>query len=234
MTLHQEANKLDPSHLVSLFQLDTRVVGGPVYHFTTELKAGSVVRFGGVDFHAVPIEISGLAISGHGSLPTPTLTISNSDMLIQEVLNTYGNLEGSRLTRWRTFARFLDGGESPDPTSFYGPDVYIIDRKSSDTPEQIQFEMSSLIDAQGIYVGRTVIRDTCMWRYRIWNAATGRFDYAKAQCPYTGNRYFDATDRPVGNAAEDVPSRTLNCCRIRFQRHHHLPYGGFPGIVRGL
>lgn len=234
MSLAKESQKLDPSALVSLFRLDTSKAGGPIYHFTTETRAGSKISFGGIEFHAVPIQITGLAFSGQGTLATPTLAINNSDLVIQEALNTYGNLEGSVLTRWRTFARFLDDGEAPDANSFYGPDVYVIDRKSSDTPEEVQFEMSALIDQQGVYIGRTIIRDTCMWRYRDWNPVTEEFDYSKATCPYTGGTYWDESDAPTLDPAKDRPSRTLSCCRLRFGANNALPFGGFPGIARGL
>lgn len=233
-SVHSEAVKLDPSALVSLFQLDTTVIGGPVYHFTTETRAGATISFGSVTFTAVPIQITGMEISGQGALQTPTLTITNTDGLIQEVVNTWGDLETCKLTRWRTFARFLDGGENPDPSAFYGPDVYEIDRKSSDTPEAIQWELRALIDRQGVYVGRTIIRDTCMWRYRVYNAATGTFDYSKAQCPYAGANYFDENNQPTSNPADDRPARNIQCCRLRFGSDAPLPFGGFPGIVRGI
>jgi lambda family phage minor tail protein L len=233
MSFAQEAQKLDPTALVSLFQLDTTVVGGPVYHFTTEAKAGAAVGFGGVQFHAVPIEISGMSIQGQGSIQTPTLSISNTDLFIQEILNTFGDLEGSVVTRWRAFARHLDGGEEPDSTAFYGPDVYKIDRKSSDTPEKIEYELSALMDHQGVYVGRTVIRDTCMWRYRTFNSSTGQFNYDRSLCPYTGSSYFNANDEAVTDPAEDMPSRSLNCCRLRFGANNPMPFGGFTGIARG-
>jgi len=233
-SVHSEAVKLDPSALVSLFQLDTTALGGPVWHFTTETRNGATISFGGRVFTALPVEVTGMEISAQGAVQTPTLSIANTDGLLQEIVNTWGDLEGSRVTRWRTFARFLDGGESPDATAFYGPDVYEIDRKSSDTPEQIQWELSALVDKQGMYVGRTIIRDICMWRYRVYNPATGTFDYSKAQCPYTGNKFFDENNQPVVSAADDKPARNLNCCRVRFGAKAALPFGGFPGIIRGL
>lgn len=229
-----EAVKLDPTALVSLFQLDTTIVGGPVYHFTTETRAGNQISFGGVTFTALPIQITGMEISGQGAIQTPTLSIANTGPLLQEIVNTWGDLEGSRLVRWRTFARFLDGGADPDGSAFYGPDTYLIDRKSSDTPEQIQWELSALVDKQGLYLGRTIIRDICMWRYRVYNTATGNFDYSKAQCPYAANRFYDENNVQVTNAADDKPARNIECCRVRFGGRNPMPFGGFPGIVRGL
>lgn len=232
--IHQETIKLDADALVALYQLDMSSVGGEILHFTTEGKAGQAVSFGGVEFSSVPVELAGMTISGTGSLQTPTMTVANTDGFIQEILNSFGDLEGCKVTRWRTFARYLDDGVSPDSTAFYGPDVYKIDRKAADTPEQVQWEMSALIDSQGVYVGRTVIRDTCLWRYREFNALTGTFNYARATCPYAGTNYFDKNNKPVGSPAEDIPSRNVGCCKARFGDDAALPFGGFPGIVRGI
>ena len=231
---HAEATKLEPSALISLYQLDTTRLGGPIYHFTTESRAGVSVMFGGVQFYSVPVRITGMSISGQGPIQTPTLSIGNTDGFIQEIVNSYGNLEGSTLTRWRTYSRHLDDGDAPNTTAIYGPDIYKVDRKSMDTPESIEWELSALIDQQGVYIGRTVIRDTCMWRYREINPTTGQFDYSKAVCPYTGTNYFDRENNVVVSPGEDRPARNLQCCRVRFGVNAVLPFGGFPGVVRGL
>jgi lambda family phage minor tail protein L len=231
---HQEAGKLAPSAPVSLYQLDTTSVGGLQYHFTTETRGGSKLMFGGVEFFAVPVRITGMQISGSGPIQTPTLSIGNTDGFIQEIVNSFGNLEGSLLTRWRVFAKHLDDGEEPNPAAFYGPDIYKIDRKSSDTPEMIEWELSALIDQEGVYIGRTVLRDTCMFRYREFNSDTGTFDYSKAICPYVGNNYFDRQNNPVSLPSQDVPSRSRECCRLRFGEGNPIPSGAFPGVVRGI
>lgn len=233
-TFHEEARNLEPSALVSLYQLDTTPIGGTVYCFTTETRAGSIVKFAGVDYYAVPVRVSGISVQGQGPLQTPTLSIGNTDGFIQELLSSFGEIEGCTLTRFRVFARHLDGAEDPNPNAAYGPDVYVIDRKSADTPELIEWEMSALIDQNGVFVGRTVIRDTCMFRYREFNKITGQFDYSKAVCPYAGNRYFDRNNNEVSTPEEDVPSRNTGCCKVRFGADQPLPFGGFPGIVRGL
>lgn len=231
---HAEATKLEPSAMVSLYQLDATRVGGPIYHFTTETRAGAIIRFGGVEFYAVPVRVSGMSVSGQGPIQTPTLSVGNTDGFIQQIVNSLGNLEGCKVTRWRVFAKHLDDGEEPNSAAAYGPDVYVIDRKSSDTPEMIEWELSALIDQQGVYIGRTVVRDTCLWRYREFNEQTGTFDYSKAVCPYTGSNYFDRENNPVSLPSEDVPARNLQCCRVRFGEDAVLPFGGFPGVVRGL
>lgn len=233
-SFHSEARSLSPTAHVALYQLDTTVMGGPIYRFSPSVDTGQTVSFGGIVFTGVPVEITGMEISGNGAIQTPRMSIGNTDGFIQAAVNSFGNLEGARLTRWRTFARFLDGGAAPDATAFYGPDVYIIDRKSADTPEKIEWELRAVVDQQGMYIGRTIIRDTCMWRYRVWDGATGTWDYSKAQCPYTGSSYFNEQNVAVQNASEDVPARNLDCCRKRFGEKAVLPFGGFPGIVRAI
>jgi lambda family phage minor tail protein L len=234
MTFTAEARKLEPSALVSLFRLDATEVGGVELNFTNETSGGNVVSFGGIQFFPIPVTFRGMTVSTTGPLQTPTMTLANTDGVVQEFVNTWGNLAGCRLTRWRTFARFLDDGAEPDPSAFYGPDVFKIDRKASDTPEEISWELATLADAQGVYVGRTIIRDVCMWRYRYYNPNTGSFNYDKAECPYTGSNYFDRNDQPVVAASQDEPSRTRKCCTLRFGENAELPFGGFPGILRGV
>lgn len=232
--IHQETIKLDPDARVTLYRLDMTPVGGQVLNFTSHENTGHVVRFAGVTFTALPVEFTGMTISGTGSLQTPTMSVPNTDGFVQAVLNTYGSIEHSIVSRWRTFARFLDDGETPDATAAYGPDVYVITRKTSDTPEKVEWELSASIDVQGVHVGRVMIRDSCMWRYRFWNNTTNQFDYSKAVCPYTGSKYFDKNNVEVFDPALDNPSRTKACCRLRFGENAPLPFGGFPGMIRGI
>lgn len=227
-----ESQKLNPSGLISLFTLDATSVGGSILYFTKGSEAGEPVMFGGIAYHPVGIELRGLQTSGIGSLPRPELHIANTDGLIQAIVNTWGDLNGCKLYRKRTFTRFLDGQPDADSSAFYGPDEFVFDRKASDTPEMISWELSASFDQEGVYIGRTIIRDTCLWRYRRWNPVAGDFDYSKAQCPYTGTQYFDVNDQPVAQASKDVPSRRLGCCEARFGKGNPLPFGGFPGVPR--
>lgn len=235
MSAIAEARKLEATALVQLFKLDATPVGGVELNFTTDTVAGqSQVVFGGVTFIHLPVRVTGMKVSSTGPLQTPTLTIANSGSLIQEFVNTWGNLAGCKLTRIRTYARFLDNGATPNSTAFFGPDVFTIDRKASDTPEEISWELSVGNDMQGVYVGRTIIRDTCMARYRYFNPSNGQFEYAQAQCPYSGTRYFNKNDVEVFSPSLDEPSRSRKCCTLRFGENGELPFHGFPGILRGV
>ncbi len=230
----QEVQKLDPSAIISLFTLDATSVGGPVMRFVQSSQSDGPVAFQTLSYEPTDVDFHGLETSGVGAFPTPTIKLANTNGVIQALVNTYGDLNGCTLSRIRTFARFLDGEADADPNAFFGPDMYRVERKTSDTPEQIEWELSTSIDQEGKMIpGRVIISGTCMWRYRSWdatkNGGAGGFDYTKAQCPYAGAQAYDINDQPVADAL-DYPSRTLDCCKTRFGEDQPLPYGGFPGV----
>lgn len=231
--IRQESQKLSPTAIVPLFTLDATSVNGPTLHFTQNSISGGPVTFGGVIYQPTDIEFKGLETSGVGALPTPTISIANTDALVQALVNTYGDLNGCTLSRIRTFARFLDGEPDADSTAFFGPDSFRFERKSSDDPDVIEWELSAAIDQEGAMIpARVVVAETCMWRYRAWDSNAGDFDYSKAQCPYAGSQSYDINDQPVASGADDVPSRGISCCKTRFGSDQPLPFGGFPGASR--
>lgn len=221
----------NPGAIVQLFLLDATSVGGEVVHFVQSSEANEPVSFNGITFTPVDVEMTGFETAGTGALPTPHLKLANTNGVFQGMLNAYGDLLGCQLIRIRTFERFLDGRPDADSTAFYGPDTFRIEQKVKENPIYIEWALSASIDEEGKLIpGRVVLRDTCMWRYRVF--AGGGFLYDKAQCPYTGSNYFDEFDQPVSDAAKDKPSRRLTCCKNRFGADAALPFGGFPGAAR--
>lgn len=233
MSIQAEAQSLSPSGIISLFSVDTSNLNGPTLHFVMGSDADKPVKFNGVEYQPVDVEFEGLETTGNGALPQPKIRISNVDGLAQAMVSTWGELLGCTLYRIRTYKRFLDGQPDADPEAFYGPDIFRFERKASENSVFIEWELSAALDQEGkMLPGRTVIRNTCLWRYRYYNATSGTFDYSKAECPYTGNKYFDINDMPVSHPAQDAPSRRLSCCRARFGANNPLPFGGFPGVQR--
>jgi len=231
--INSEVQKLDQSALVALFSLDTRSLGGSLMHFVQGSELTTAVRFGGNTYQPVDVEFDGLEVSGVGALPTPTLKLANTDGVIQALVNSFGDLNGSVLTRIRTYERFLDGKPDADNTAFFGPDIYKIERMVSDTPTEITWELAAGPDQAGkMLPGRPMVRSTCLWRYRAY--LNGSFDYEDALCPYTGTKYWNDRDEVVTDPAQDKPSRTLNCCKLRFGKEQPLPFGGFVGMGRNL
>jgi lambda family phage minor tail protein L len=238
MSAHlSEIQKLDPSAILELFTLDCTVVGGGIMRFVKSSDSNQSVIYQTLVYTPVDVMFNGLETSGQGALPTPTLSIANSDGaqggVIQAVVNSLGDLNGCRLTRIRVNARFLDNRPDADPAAFFGPDIYAIEQKTSDTPTEIVWELSASIDQAGRSIpGRPAVRNNCLSRYRVWDAALNRFVYTRAICPYAGTNYFNELNQSVASPADDKPSRTVDCCKLRFGANKPLPFGGFPGMAR--
>jgi len=229
-----------PGDIVSLFRLDTSLHGGGIYYFAQGAWGSSGVTFGGQYYTPIDVEFEGFETNGTGSLPTPKMRLANSDMTIQNMINAWGDLLGSELRRVRTFSRFLDGQPEADPTAYFGPDVFRIERKTDENPVFVEWELSASIDQEGkMLPGRVVIRDTCLWRYRRWTGSA--FDYTKTSCQWAGSDnvqgategpYFDFLDQPTNDPAKDACGRRLSSCQARFGSNKPLPFGGFPGVAR--
>jgi lambda family phage minor tail protein L len=136
---------------------------------------------------------------------------------------------GAKVTRITTYRKFLDDQPTADPTSYWEPDIWRIERKVVQTPQLVEWELASILDQEGRRLpGRHMLRDACPWIYRRW-AGTG-FDYSTATCPYTGTAYFTVNGDQTGNPADDRCGKHLSDCRKRFPSPQIMPSGAFPGL----
>jgi lambda family phage minor tail protein L len=219
---------LSAAGLLTLYQLDTTMLGGQVFYFTSTADLERSVIWGGQEYTPLPMQASGFEMTTKGAIPNPLITISNlygsGNLLVSE----YKGLLGARLIRLLTLARFLDDGTTPDASAWITRDVFIVAQKTSHTALQIQFKLASQMDQEGVQLPRRqVMRDVCSHIYRAWNPSSG-FDYSKASCPYTGGAYFDVNDNPT-SPDHDQCSRTMVGCSRRFAGQA-LPARFFPGV----
>ena len=109
----------NPSAIIELFQLrlDSALHGSnDIYYFhagTNEFAESNIV-FDSQTYSRVPIKADGFEYSNTGTLPRPTLTVSNLSSTITALLllvnaTTAGNdLGGAEVRRIRTLAKYLD------------------------------------------------------------------------------------------------------------------------------
>ena len=111
--------EINPGAVIELFtlQLDTTLHGSNTiyrFHNGANLNANGEVVWAGNTYLRFPIECTGFEFTGTGTLPRPTISVSNIfgtlTAIMQDVnQTTVGNdLNGAKLTRIRTLARFLD------------------------------------------------------------------------------------------------------------------------------
>jgi len=178
----------------------------------------------------VPIQIERVQWTGQGAIPRPQVTLPNIGGFAESYLHSYGDLLGCRVTRRRVYRRFLDGQVEADPTDYFGPDIWYIDRVALRTPEVVVLELASPFDIQGkMLPGRQVIRDVCTRTYRTWIPGQG---FILGNCPYNGPNFWKADGTPTGDPAEDDCGRRTHAdCTLRFP-DQPLPTWAFPGVVR--
>lgn len=192
--LNAEIQSLNPSALITLFELDLSDVifnsavlsdSEKVFRFHSELKLiNTDIFWQGDRYTAAPIVASGFELTTKGSTPTPKLTMVSNDEAIdlfatlRQKIRELGDIVGARLTRIRTFAKYLDynnfpnpasrpKGFAPDPYSEFPRDIYYVERKSMENKTVVEYELTSIFDVQGVKLpGRVVNSTRCNFTYR--------------------------------------------------------------------
>jgi len=149
------------SAFVELFSVDATAFGGSLFFFCNELSSsGGNVSFGGVVYQAVPVQLAGWDMTSTGASAKPTLSVSNIGKILLAAVISQGDLVGAKVERKRTFAKFLDGGATPNSTAFIGPDKMVIEQKTFHDRSMIQFQLSSVMDRMGLKIPRRqVLKD---------------------------------------------------------------------------
>ena len=226
---YEELSKLNPSAIIELFEvhLDSTLHGSSdVYRFHAGANAaidGNVV-FNGNTYTRIPVKADGFDFTNTGTLPRPTLAISNLDGTMTTLLllvnaTTAGNdLGGAEVRRIRTLKKFLDGEATADPNAKFPDERWYIDRKSNESRDSVTFELASKFDLAGQKLPkRQIVANVCQWVYR------------SSECSYTGSNYFDVNGNSVSTLAQDVCGERIGSCKLRFGNNGQLPFGSFPG-----
>jgi lambda family phage minor tail protein L len=210
-----------PSAIIELFQLDLNAAQHGVnetYYFhagTDATGSNDDIVWDGQAYLAFPIEATEFEYTGTGSLPRPKLRVSNIYGTITGLILSLPNgLEGAKVTRIRTLARYIDGVNfpggtnplgTPDPTAEFPREIYYIDRKASENRDLIEFELAAAFDLVGVRAPkRQCVGNVCQWAYR------------GPECGYTGDAYFNFNDVPVAAIGQDVCGKRLRSCELRF------------------
>jgi phage-related protein len=110
MTIKSDIQSLSPGAVVELFELDaTNIPGGTISYFhagTNELS--KPVAWQSLTYSPLPIEATGFDITTNGTLPRPRFKVANVGGIFSAVARENEDLVGCKVTRRRTFAKYLD------------------------------------------------------------------------------------------------------------------------------
>jgi phage-related protein len=239
-----DLQQIAPSAVIELFQLELNAAQHGVnetYYFHAGVNAtgsNADIIWNGQAYLAFPIEATEFEYTGTGSLPRPKLRVSNIYGTITALILSLPNgLEGAKVTRLRTLARYLDAANFPaagilltedgdallledgssilleainpteDPTAEFPREIYYIDRKASENRDLIEFELAAAFDLVGVRAPKR----QCVSNVCQWT-------YRGAECGYAGNAYFDFNDVPVAAIGQDVCGKRLRSCELRFSQ----------------
>lgn len=246
MPITLDIQKLDPGSIVELFELDATSIEGPVQRFHGYPESGTIY-WQGEEYEPWAIEATGFARTSEGKQPLPTLTVGNIGLdesgdpvpgVISALCLAYGDLVGARVVRHRTLVKYLDaenfegGNENADPDEELPLEVWIVEQKTREDAEYVEFTLSSPIDfSDRMLPGRQIIANVCPW---LWKGG-----YRGAYCGYTGDAWFDADGNPVSDETLDRCGGRLSDCKKRFAAQQGVSedaavvnYGGFPSADR--
>lgn len=216
-SLNFELSNLEPSAMVNLFEidvsalmrdkniniqndasslgLDENTVSDGILRFHNNIKVfNSYIVWQGKTYFPAPIKAEGFESSSKGALPQPKLSLSSQSetgndqlALLKYEIRKIGDIVGAKVTRKRTFAKYLDAvnfgraaaakigrssnmlpdGYEPDPFAYLPSDVYFIERKESENKTMLSYQLSSVLDLEGTKLPkRVILADKCVWQYR--------------------------------------------------------------------
>ena len=195
-----------------------------ILRFHNNIKVfNSYIIWQGKTFFPAPIIAEGFEITSRGVLPSPTLSLTSQTeegiealSIIRRVIRKYGDIVGAKVTRIRTFAKFLDKNNfsdisspdsqrgiyasnfpeeyEPDPYAELPRDVFFVERKASEDKTSITYELSSSLDVEGVKLPRRVV-----------TASKCGFTYRGCGCFYEGD----------GNSAQSLADHVYKKCGIR-------------------
>lgn len=210
-----------PSSIIELYelQLNAAIHGASDvwrFHAGSSLNANGDLIWAGNTYMRFPVEAEAFEYSTSGQLPRPKLRFSNvMGTITTLLLATPHGLEGAKLTRIRTLARYIDGANfsggtnpygTPDSTALLPTEVFYLDRKTAETRDVVEYECCAAFDLAGIRAPkRQAVSNICQWQYRD-----------STTCGYTGTAYFDSNDNPVSSLSLDVCGKRLSSCKKRF------------------
>lgn len=220
-----DVQTLEPGKFIELFEFDATGIGGDLVRFHAHLQAEGI-WWQGEEYLPWPIQVEGLGMDS-GQPSQPKLGVSNINGSITALCLLYDDLVGAKLTVRRTLSKYLDsinfpdGNPDADPTQEMPLEVWYVERKAAETPEIVEFELSSALDFNGVTLPRRrIIATRCGW------LSIG--GYRGPYCGYSGGPVAMADGTPTADPLLDRCGGLVSDCKLRFGEEGELSYGGFP------
>ena len=202
MSLQIDVQKGWHDTIVEMFDIDLSPITGnnnDLYYYTNQVGPDNQkIQWQGITYEPLPILSSGYEKSTTGQIAQPTLTVANILGTFTELISQYDDLVGAKVTRRRTLGKYLDGQAEADSLQEFPIDIYYIERKTEENALSVTWELSSILDLEGLQLPRRlIIQNLCLWQYR------------SSECGYTGAPLFNQDDQLISTSGLSSEATTL-------------------------
>ncbi len=213
-----ETWQLQQDTLIELYQIDLAPIGiNNKFHFCSDkYSSGAAITFKGNSYNPLPIESGGYESSQKAPFPSPTMKISNVMGSVSALLLLYDDLAGAKVTRIRVFAKYLGDAAAPELPR----EIYYVERIVDENEFNITIQLVSGVTLNNATLPARKITRRCPWAYR------------GSDCGYSDLRFYTENDQQTFNPKEDVCSKSVKACKLRFGNTAQLNHGGFASIDR--
>tara|TARA_Y100000034_G_C6900973_1_gene416715 strand:+ start:1517 stop:2689 length:1173 start_codon:yes stop_codon:yes gene_type:complete len=174
--LQEQLHDLQATTILELFEVNARKYGAGIYRFHPGKVLNGDVYHDSKAYKPIPMEMDGVEVKGDGTLPRPKLRIANVDGFVSEIIQGKDDFVGLQVTRRRIFLKYLDAQNfhnnenpfgDPDVNSRFPDDKFIINQKTAEDKNTIEFELVSPLEMDTVKLpSRHVISNYCNWVYR--------------------------------------------------------------------
>jgi len=234
-----------PGAIIELFemQLDSTLHGSTTlyrFHPGVNEKDNNDIIWNGSTYQRYPVEMEGFEYTGSGQLPRPKIRISNALNLITAVLLTLPDgLEGAKVTRIRTLARYLDDANfltALSPLATQSGDILTAQNNDtligvSQTNPYGTPDPTAEFPREIYYVDRKTVENRAIVEFEL----AAIFDLAgvrapKRQCLSNICQWVYKSTECSYSGPLETCNKTLKDCEDHFGENNRLPFGSFPGI----
>jgi lambda family phage minor tail protein L len=191
-----ELQAVAPSAVIELFVLELNAVQHGVnatyrFHAGTSLNANGELVWAGNTYQRFPIEADGFEYSGKGQLPRPKLRVSNILGYVTGLLAELpSGLQGAKVTRIRTLARYLDAVNFPPRQNlFTNTNLFVWTETATSPGPQVRYrQANAALAPDGTMTATKLVSSTDNDNQRIYRSTTG----VVANSPVTYSFYAKA------------------------------------------
>lgn len=142
--LKQQLGQPYVGEFVTLFILDTTVLGGYIYYFTP--SSATPITYNSNVYTPMPISIEGQDRILESAPGRPVLSVDNISKMLMAAMLSLGDLIGAEITVIRTMSNFLDGMPDADVTEHLPILRYTIIQKQAFSRTAIKFVLATQLD----------------------------------------------------------------------------------------